>query len=98
MEKFLIYNNLLDIYAFLLTKKNLKIMELYYKENYSMQEIASILNVSKSYIGSAIKKSEKKLVDLEKQLKISQTKSQVLKICKSKNIRKIKADLTKLFS
>ena len=56
MDKILYLNELIDIYGRLLTPKNLKIMKLYYNENYSMQEIADMLKTSRSYVGTAIKK------------------------------------------
>lgn len=65
MERFIYYNELLDIYGVLLTEKSYKIMEYYYKENLSTGEIAELMDVSRSFIGNAIKKAEVKLEHLE---------------------------------
>ena len=96
MTDFLLYNDLLDIYSSLLTKKNLHIMELYYKENFSMQEIANILGVSRSYVGLSIKKSEQKLHELEKSLKIYEKNNKIRKILELKDLKSIKKELNKL--
>lgn len=65
MEKFIYYNELLEIYGKLLTDKSYKIMEYYYKENLSTGEIAELMGVSRSFIGNTIKKAEQKLDNLE---------------------------------
>ena len=74
MEKFVYYNYLLDIYGFLLTEKNAKIFSLYYEDNFSMQEIADMMQVSKSFVGTSIKNTEQKLNYWEENLKVLKTK------------------------
>ena len=65
-------NLLLDFYGELLTKKRKETMELYFKEDFSLSEIADILQITKSGVHDSIEKSITKLEDYEKKLKILQ--------------------------
>ena len=69
MNKVLYYNELFSYYKELLTKKEQEVFSLYYEENLSMGEIASIKNISRSAIGFKIKNVEEKLDNYEKILK-----------------------------
>lgn len=97
MEKFVYYNDLLDIYGNLLTEKSLEIFKLYYAENLSMQEIADLLKVSKSFIGTSIKKVENKLEQLEQNLHIYDSKKKIKTIMELEDINEIKNKLKILF-
>ena len=57
MEEFLYNGELFDIYGALLNESNKKFYKLYYEENLTLQEIADLENVSKSYVGNIIKKT-----------------------------------------
>ena len=70
MEKFVYYGELFGIYKDLLASNVQSIFSNYYEDNLTLQEIADNLGVSKSYIGNIIKKSEKKLDNLEDTLHI----------------------------
>lgn len=96
MEKFVYYSCLLDIYASLLTEQKKKIFSLYYEENLTMQEIADILKVSKSFIGRTIKETEKKLDELESNLCIFQTKEKIKDLLELNDLKKIKLNLKKI--
>ena len=96
MEKFVYYNYLLDIYGFLLTEQNKKIFSLYYSDNLTMQEIADSMQVSKSFVGSSIKKTENKLNTWEENLKILKTKEELKDLLTEHDITKIKTKLTKI--
>lgn len=96
MDKVVYINALIDIYGNLLTPKKLNIMKLYYNENYSMQEIADLLNVSKSYVGISIKNSTSKLEELENDLNIYKNKKKINELLTMDNIDKIKEELIKL--
>lgn len=96
MEKFVYYGMLLDIYQSLLNDSSREIFKLYYEENLTLQEIADNLGVSKSYIGSSIKRSEKKLADLESKLHIYANKKQLEAILDSDNITEIKDNIKKI--
>ena len=50
MEEFLYYGELFDIYGNLLNESNKKYYQLYYEENLTLQEIADLEQVSKSYL------------------------------------------------
>lgn len=90
MEKFFYYNDLFSIYKELLTIKEQEIFSSYYEENLSMGEIADLRHISRSAIGSTIKKVEKKLDQLEMILKIKEKNNKILNICdriKNENLK-----------
>ena len=59
---------LFEQYQNLLTQTQKQTMHLYLVEDLSFQEIADILAVSRQAVNDAIRKSEKKLLTLKKQL------------------------------
>lgn len=61
---------LLDAYGGLLTKKQYDAADLYYNEDYSLNEIASYFNVSRQGIHENIKQATENLLRYEKVLKI----------------------------
>lgn len=65
----LYYNYLLDFYENLLTERQLEILELYFKKDYSMNEIAEVLKISKAAVSDLINRSIKQLNDYELKLK-----------------------------
>jgi len=70
IEKTLKINLLLDFYYPLLTKKQLDYMQLYFKEDLSLQEIASIHNVSRNAVYDTIQRSIKQLDNYELKLQL----------------------------
>ena len=77
MEKFIYYGEIFNIYKELLSKNIQEIFSYYFEDNLTLQEIAENLDVSKSYIGSVIKRSEKKLDALESTLHIYENKAKL---------------------
>lgn len=70
-------NRLLDCYEKMLTKTQLEIMNLYYREDWSLQEISAKLKVSRNSVHTTIKRVkltlasyETKLGMIDKELKI----------------------------
>lgn len=61
-------NALLDAYDILLTTRQQEIMNLYYKEDFSLSEIAEALAVSRAAINDHIHRSTQVLKDYEKKL------------------------------
>ncbi len=96
MEKFIYFNNLFSIYKELLTKNNQLIFSAYYEDNLSLQEIADNLNVSKSYVGTTLKKCENKLQEYENKLQIYAKNDQLNKLLTYNDITKIKEELRKI--
>ncbi len=96
MEKFVYYSLLLDIYDFLITENKRKIFSLYYDENLTMQEIADLMQVSKSFIGSSIKTTEQKLTKLENELQILKTNERLKELLKIDDLNILKQELEKL--
>lgn len=61
-------NALLDAYEPLLTDKQKEIMNLYFKEDFSLSEISEALSISRAAVSDHLKRSEKILLDYEKKL------------------------------
>ena len=96
MEKFVYFNNLFAIYKDLLTPKNQIIFSFYYEDNLSLQEIADNLQVSKSYVGNVLKKSENKLQTLENKLHIYEKNEVLRKLLEVSDLEQIKKKLQQL--
>ncbi len=90
MEDFVYYGELFNIYCSLLNESNKKYYKLYYEENLSMQEIADLEKVSKSYVGNIIKKTSKMLDDYENKLHIYKDRCSLDKALLEDDIKKIK--------
>lgn len=83
MEKFIEVMLLLDIYDNLLTEKRKQILNLYYNEDYSLQEIADFLRITKQGVRDTLIQGEKKLYYYEENLKILSQNLKQDKILKS---------------
>lgn len=70
IDKQTLYNDLYEIYKELLTKRQKEYFEYSYFLDYSLQEIANILEVSRNAAFDQIKKVLEKLDDYESKLKI----------------------------
>ncbi|NLG82108.1 MAG: YlxM family DNA-binding protein [Bacilli bacterium] len=69
-EKTLRINLLLDFYGNLLTDKQLEALQLYFREDLSLQEIASIHQVSRNAVYDTIQKAIKLLETYESKLQL----------------------------
>lgn len=63
-------NMLYDFYHPLLTRKQMEYMELYYREDYSLSEIADHHEVSRQAVHDTIKRTEQLLEMYEKKLRL----------------------------
>lgn len=63
---------LYEIYKQLLTAKQANIFEMYYDDDYSINEICEILDITKNGVYNSLKQTEKKLFDFEQKLEINQ--------------------------
>ena len=70
LEKTTKMNMLYDFYAPLLTDKQKEYMELYYREDYSLGEIADLRSVSRQAIYDNIKRTENMLENYEARLRL----------------------------
>lgn len=61
-------NDLLDMYAVLLTPRQQQITKEYYYEDFSLSEIAQRLNISRSAVADHLHRSEERLQYFEKNL------------------------------
>lgn len=96
MEDFVYYGELFNIYGSLLNESNRKYYKLYYEENFTLQEIADLEKVSKSYIGNIINKTSKKLEEYERELHIYESKRKLEEILFLEDINKIKNSIKEL--
>lgn len=87
---------LYDIYNELLTNIQKKYFEYYYFEDLSLNEIAEIMQVSKSFVGKTINKVEEKLTMLENKLKIYNLHKNINEIIKETKDSKIAEKLENL--
>lgn len=68
MEKTEEMNALLDFYDVLLTEKQQDVMNLYYKEDFSLSEIAEEMGISRAAVNDHLKRSVQILKDYEEKL------------------------------
>lgn len=73
-------NSLLDFYDSLLTEKQLNVMNLYYKEDFSLAEIAEEMNISRAAVSDHLRRSMQILEDYESKLKLVQKYEKRIKI------------------
>ena len=90
MEDFVYYGELFNIYGSLLNESNRKFYKLYYEENFTLQEIADLENVSKSYVGNIINKTSKRLDNFENILGLYQKYSLLESALEEKSLENIK--------
>ena len=96
MEEFLYYNELFIIYGKLLNESNQRYYKLYYEENLTLQEIADLEQVSKSYIGNVIKKTSEKLNEYESLMHIYENRKMLSDVLLIEDINKIKETIKKV--
>ncbi len=63
-------NQLFDLYQSLLTEKQKLYFELYYKEDYSLQEISELYKLSRNAVFDHLKKVEEHLFSYEEKLSL----------------------------
>ena len=97
MDKLIYYNQLFEIYSDLFTDNQKELFKLYYEENYSLQEIAELKKVSRSFVSKSINQTIEKLDEYEFILKNLLRKEKINKILEYDNINKIKNELKKLY-
>lgn len=96
MEEFIYYGELFNIYKELLKESNVEYFSLYYEENLTLQEIADLKGVSKSYVGNIINKTSKKLSELENILHLYKMKEEIESLLLENDIDVLKKRLSKL--
>ncbi|KXB65008.1 helix-turn-helix protein [Aedoeadaptatus coxii] len=72
MDKTIHINVLLDLYDQLLSEKQKQVMDLYYREDYSLNEISDIVNTSKQAVSENIKRGEAALTAFEESLRLAE--------------------------
>ena len=71
MAKNLEISMLLDFYGEMLTDKQREVVSLYYNEDLSLAEIASIAQITRQGVRDSIKRGEATLIDMEERLKLA---------------------------
>ena len=71
-QEFTKINELLDFYEDLLTEKQRYIMDLYYREDYSLSEIGELTHTSRSAIADLMKRVCRTLENYENKLHLAQ--------------------------
>jgi len=84
---------LLDFYGSLLSDKQREILEMYYQEDMSLAEIASVTNMTRQGVHDNIRRGEKEIISLEEKLKlkhrflaISESLDKIENLIKSENV------------
>jgi predicted DNA-binding protein YlxM (UPF0122 family) len=68
MEEICTISLLLDFYGQMITKRQFEILDLHYNNDYSLGEIAQILNISRQGVYDNIKRGKAALSEMEKKL------------------------------
>jgi len=71
---------LFDFYKSLLTDKQVLYFERYYREDFSLQEIAELYHVSRNAVYDHLKKVEDHLYDYENKLKLFESRENRIKL------------------
>lgn len=61
---------LYEIYGSLLTDKQRRIFEMYYDDDYSINEICEVLGITKNGVYNSLKATEQKILNYEQKLEI----------------------------
>lgn len=83
LEETIKLNQLYDIYNQLLTDKQREYFSYYFKDNYSLSEIAEILDVSRNAVHLQIKNVVNNLEDLDEKLGIIEQNKKINKLLKT---------------
>ena len=86
LSEFNYLNDLYDIYRLLLTKRQILVMDNYYKFNLSLSEISSNLKISRSAVLDCLKHARKKLKEYEKKLHLLSKNNKIKEILKNSEI------------
>lgn len=80
IEKTQEINTLIDAYEVLLTDKQREIISYYYKEDFSLSEIAENMGISRAAVSDHLKRTVTILYDFEKKLKLVEKLSNRMRI------------------
>jgi predicted DNA-binding protein YlxM (UPF0122 family) len=92
LEETIKLNQLYDIYNQLLTDKQREYFSYYFKDNYSLSEIAEILAVSRNAVHLQIKNVVKNLEELDIKLGIIEQNKKISKLLKALEKEKLNGE------
>jgi predicted DNA-binding protein YlxM (UPF0122 family) len=92
LEETIKLNQLYDIYNQLLTDKQREYFSYYFKDNYSLSEIAEILAVSRNAVHLQIKNVVKNLEELDIKLGIIEQNKKISKLLKALEKEKLSGE------
>lgn len=78
MEKLLNITMMFDYYGKLLTKREYDVIDKYYNEDLSLNEIAQICDISKQAVSDSLKRAENKLYEYEQKLGLIEKSKRVI--------------------
>ncbi|BDV03713.1 MAG: hypothetical protein HPPSJP_4340 [Candidatus Hepatoplasma scabrum] len=81
-----------DFYKLLLTKKQQQLFEFYYFEDFSLTEIATVLDINRNSVYDILKRAEKNLLFFEEKLKLSEKNRQLLNLISQIKEQKLQTD------
>lgn len=73
-------NQLYGFYYSLLTKTQQEYFVYYYQQNYTLQEIADLVGVSRNAIFDQLEKTKQRLLELEEKLQLLKKRKQLLMV------------------
>ncbi len=87
MPKNLQFALLFDVYGALLTEKQRETLDLYYNEDLSLGEISEETGITRQGVMNCVKTSERRLLELEKQLGVVERFSRLKKLAETLEAR-----------
>lgn len=79
LKKTVLFGDLFELYGKLLSPSQQQVANLYFNDDLTLSEIAEIVNVSRQAIFDSLKKSEKKLLEIESKVGVLKIISELKK-------------------
>lgn len=91
-------NRLFDYYGSLLTDRQQEVFRFYYHEDYSYQEIADLLNISRAAVYDNLKRAKDSLIKYEDKLRFSSRFDDLLNALQELDIEDVDKLIEKFYS
>jgi uncharacterized protein len=80
LDKFVLFSTLLNVYGPLLTDKQQAIMEHYFGQNLSLQEISELTHITRAAVNDALTHAQDKLLHYEAQLHLVEKQKKLTRL------------------